>query len=89
MVTATLILIVAVLTGSGIFHNFADIAGAGAFVPITGFANAMISPALEFKTEGLIAGTASKMFSIAGPVVIYGIVASIAAGILFAIFNLI
>jgi len=57
--------------------------GAGTLVPITGFANAMVSPALEFKHEGLITGTASKMFTIAGPVIVYGTVASVLYGVVY------
>ena len=73
----TLILAAALLTGLGRFDDLAKRAGAGTLVPITGFANAMVSPALEFKSEGFITGTAAKLFVVAGPVLVYGISASI------------
>lgn len=81
-VSVTLILVAAVLTGLGLFDKIAKRAGAGTLVPITGFANAMVSPALEFKAEGLITGTAAKLFTVAGPVLVYGISASVIYGIL-------
>lgn len=77
----TLIGAAALLTGLGWFDKLAKRAGAGTLVPIIGFANAMVSPALEFKTEGYITGTAVKMFTIAGPVIVYGIVASVVYGV--------
>ena len=72
----TLVFIGALLTGLGIYDDIAKFAGAGALVPITGFANAVASPALEFKTEGFVTGLASKLFIIAGPVIVYGTLAS-------------
>ena len=78
----TLIFLSALLTGLGIFDKLAKRAGAGTLVPITGFANAMVSPALEFKSEGFITGTAAKLFVVAGPVLVYGISASILYGLL-------
>ncbi len=81
-VSVTLILIAAVLTGLGLFDKLAKHAGAGTLVPITGFANAMVSPAMEFKAEGLVTGTAAKLFTVAGPVLVYGISASVIYGIL-------
>ena len=78
-VSVTLIFAAAVLTGLGWFDK---LAGAGTLVPITGFANAMVSPALEFKSEGFITGTAAKLFVVAGPVLVYGISASILYGLL-------
>ena len=81
-VSVTLIFAAAVLTGLGWFDKLAKRAGAGTLVPITGFANAMVSPALEFKSEGLITGTAAKLFVVAGPVLVYGISASILYGLL-------
>lgn len=84
-VSVTLILIAAVLTGLGIFDKIAKHAGAGTLVPITGFANSMVSPALEFKSEGLITGTAAKLFVIAGPVLTYGISASVIYGLLLVL----
>ena len=77
----TLVLIGAALTGLGLYDDIAKIAGAGTLVPITGFANSVVAPALEFKTEGFITGTAAKMFVIAGPVIVYGISASVIYGL--------
>lgn len=79
-VSLTLILIAAVLTGLGWFDKLAKHAGAGTLVPITGFANAMVSPAMEFKQEGFVTGTAVKIFTVAGPVLVYGISASVIYG---------
>ena len=81
-VSITLIFLSALLTGLGVFDQVARRAGAGTLVPITGFANAMVSPALEFKSEGFITGTAAKLFVVAGPVLVYGISASILYGLL-------
>ncbi len=81
-VSISLILLAAVLTGLGIFDNIAKHAGAGTLVPITGFANAVVSPALEFKSEGLVMGVAAKMFVIAGPVLVFGISASVIYGLI-------
>ena len=81
-VSVTLIFAAALLTGLGCFDKLAKRAGAGTLVPITGFANAMVSPALEFKSEGFITGTAAKLFVVAGPVLVYGISASILYGLL-------
>lgn len=88
MVSLVLIFMTAILTGLGLFHKIAKIAGAGTFVPITGFANSVISSALEFKTEGFILGVGAKIFVIAGPVIVYGVIASIFCGVLFYIINL-
>ncbi len=68
----TVIAVTAVLTGLGVFDNIAKHAGAGTMVPITGFANSIVSPAMEFRTEGTVTGTAAQMFSIAGPVIVFG-----------------
>ena len=76
------------LTALNVFDNVAKHAGAGTIVPITGFANSMASPAQEFKSEGLILGTGAKMFSIAGPVLVYGIVASVVYGFIYWIATL-
>ena len=84
-VSITLILAAAVLTGLGIFDRLAKYAGAGTLVPITGFANAMVSPALEFKSEGLITGTAAKLFVVAGPVLVFGISASVVYGLILCL----
>lgn len=82
-VSVTLIVITAILTGSGVFDKIAKHAGAGTAVPITGFANAVVSPAIEFKAEGFILGMAAKMFVIAGPVIVYGTIASVVYGVVY------
>lgn len=87
-VSITLIAVTAVLTGLGVFDSIAKRAGAGTLVPITGFANAVVSPAVEFKTEGFITGTAVKLFTIAGPVIVYGTVASVVYGVIYWITTL-
>ena len=79
----TLIFLTALLTGIGVFDRIARYAGAGTVVPITGFANAMVSPAMEFKPEGWVLGTGARMFTIAGPVLVYGVSASVIVGILY------
>ena len=81
----TLILITAVLTGLGVFDDIAKRAGAGTLVPITGFANAVVSPAVEFKTEGFVTGTATKLFQVAGPVLVFGISASVIYGLILCL----
>ena len=73
----TLIFLTARLTGLKVFDNIGAVAKAGLLVPITGFANSVVSPAMEFKSEGLVLGTAVKMFTIAGPVIVYGVSASV------------
>ena len=83
--SVTLIFAAALLTGLGIFDKLAKRAGAGTLVPITGFANAMVSPALEFKSEGLITGTAAKLFTVAGPVLVFGISASVIYGLVLCL----
>jgi len=85
-VSVTLIFLSALFTGLGIFDKIAKRAGAGTLVPITGFANAMVSPALEFKSEGFVTGVAAKMFIIAGPVLVFGISASVIYGIVLKLF---
>ncbi len=84
-VPVTLILIAGFLTGIGVFDKIARIAGAGTLVPITGFANAVVSPAVEFKNEGYILGVGANLFKIAGPVIAYGSAASIIYGIIYYI----
>ena len=79
----TLVAISALLTGLSVYDDIAKHAGAGTLVPITGFANAIAAPAVEFKTEGMVLGTAAKMFTIAGPVIVYGISASVIYGLLY------
>ena len=85
--SVSLVFLSALLTGLNLYHRLARYGGAGTLVPITGFANAMVSPALEFKREGLILGVGAKMFSIAGPVILYGSVASVIYGLILAIFG--
>ena len=77
----TLVFLGALLTGLGVYDDIAKFGGAGTLVPITGFANAVVSPALEFKSEGFVTGTAAKMFIIAGPVIVFGVSASIVYGL--------
>lgn len=79
----SLVLLGAVLTGAGIYDRIAKTAGAGTVVPITGFANSIVSPAMEFKTEGFVMGMAVKMFTIAGPVIVYGLGASVVYGAVY------
>ncbi len=79
----SLVALAALLTGLSLYDNIAKHAGAGTLVPITGFANAIASPAVEFKTEGMILGTAAKMFTIAGPVIVYGLAASVVYGLIY------
>lgn len=86
-VSITLIALSALLTGLHGYEKLAKHAGAGTLVPITGFSNSVAAPALEFKSEGLVLGTAAKMFTIAGPVLVYGISTSIIYGILLTIFG--
>lgn len=78
--SVTLVFLSALATGLGLYTRLARFAGAGTLVPITGFANAVVSPALDFKSEGLITGTAVKMFTIAGPVIVFGTAASVVYG---------
>lgn len=84
----TLVFLGALLTGLGIYDRLAKFAGGGTLVPITGFANSVVAPALEFKTEGLVTGTAAKMFVIAGPVIVYGIGASVVYGLLLLLLGI-
>ena len=84
----TLVALSALLTGLSLYDDIAKHAGAGTLVPITGFANSIAAPAVEFKTEGMILGTAAKMFTIAGPVIVYGISASVIYGLIYWITTL-
>ncbi len=84
----TLVFLSALLTGLKVYDKIAKHGGAGTLVPITGFANSVVAPALEFKTEGFILGTAAKMFIIAGPVIVYGILTSVVYGIILYLFQL-
>ncbi len=83
----SMIFLGALLTGLNVYDNIAKFAGAGTLVPITGFSNAVVSPAMEFKSEGYVLGVGAKMFVIAGPVIVYGIVTSIVCGIFVLLGN--
>lgn len=85
LTSVSLVFISAVLTGFGLYDKIAKHAGAGTLVPITGFANAVVSPALEFKTEGYVLGVGAKIFIIAGPVIVYGLAASAVYGVILFI----
>ena len=78
----------ALLTGLSLYDNLAKYGGAGTLVPITGFANAIAAPAVEFKTEGFILGVGAKLFTIAGPVIVYGLSASVVYGFLYWLWTL-
>jgi len=82
LASCTVIVLTALLTGLNVFDDLARHAGAGTLVPITGFANAVTSPALEFRAEGMVLGVGAKMFLIAGPVIVYGLAASAVYGVL-------
>lgn len=84
----SLVALSALLTGLSLYDDIAKHAGAGTLVPITGFANSIAAPAVEFKTEGMILGTAAKMFTIAGPVIVYGLSASVVYGLIYWITTL-
>ena len=85
--SVSLVFLSAVLTALSVYDDLAKIAGAGTLVPIMGFANAVVSPAIEFKAEGFVTGMAAKMFIIAGPVIVYGTVASVLYGVILVIFG--
>ncbi|MBQ8765450.1 MAG: stage V sporulation protein AC [Clostridia bacterium] len=85
---SVLIIIAAILTGTGVFDKIAKHAGAGTIVPITGFANSVVSPALEFKAEGIVMGTGANIFKIAGPVIAYSTFAAVIYGVICYIFEL-
>ena len=87
-VSVTLVGLGAFLTLINIYDNIAKYAGAGTIVPITGFANSIVSPAMEFKSEGYVLGTGAKMFTIAGPVIVYGVVSSVIYGLIIWIFKI-
>lgn len=80
--SVSMVFLSAVLTARGLYHKLARYAGAGTLVPITGFANSVVSPAIDFRAEGIITGTAVKMFSVAGPVIVFGTTASVIYGII-------
>ncbi len=83
MATMTLILISAVLTGLNIYDKIGNYAGGGSIIPITGFANSMVSAAMEYKKEGYVYGIGTRLFSVAGPVIVYGIIASVIIGFMY------
>lgn len=85
-VSITIIFIAAALTAMGVFEKIAKFAGAGTLVPITGFSNSVVSPAMEYKSEGFVTGVGAKMFIVAGPVIVYGTTASIIAGLIYYFF---
>jgi stage V sporulation protein AC len=85
----TLVLLSAILTGLGVYDDIAKVAGAGTLVPITGFSNAVVAPAVEFKTEGYVLGVGGKMFQIAGPVIVYGVSASVIYGFIYWLWSMI
>lgn len=87
IVSIILIGISAFLTGLNIFNKIGKFAGAGSLVPITGFANSIVAPAMEYKSEGYVMGVGGKMFTVAGPVLVFGISASIIVGLIYLIFN--
>lgn len=86
IVSVVLIFLSAFLTGLNIFNKIGKFAGAGSLVPITGFANSIVSPAMEYKSEGYVLGVGAKMFTVAGPVLVYGISTSVIVGIIYAFF---
>lgn len=86
--TVILILLAALLTGAGIYNDIARYAGAGVIVPITGFANSMVAPAMEFRSEGMVFGVGARLFSIAGPVLVFGIVSAWLVGLIALVFSL-
>ncbi len=86
LIPVTLIVLAAVLTALGVFDKIAYYAGAGTIVPITGFANAIVSPAMEFQSEGRILGTGANMFRIAGPVIVYGVLTAVIYGVVYYMF---
>ena len=87
-VSMTLVTLSALLTGLSLYDNIAKYGGAGTLVPITGFANAISAPAVEFKTEGMVLGVGAKIFQIAGPVIVYGVSASVVYGVIYWITTL-
>ena len=87
IVSIILIFLSAFLTSINVFNKIGKFAGAGSLIPITGFANSIVSPSMEYKSEGYIMGVGAKMFTVAGPVLVYGISASFIVGIIYMIFN--
>ena len=87
IVSISLIFLSAFLTSLNLFNKIGKFAGAGSLVPITGFANSIVSPAMEYKSEGYVMGVGAKMFTVAGPVLVYGISTSVIVGLLYLLFN--
>ena len=85
--SCTLVLLSALLTGFNLYSRLARFGGAGTLVPITGFANAVVSPAIDFKSEGFVTGMAAKMFTVAGPVIVFGTLASVIYGVILMLFQ--
>lgn len=88
VVSISLIFLSAFLTSLNIFNKIGKFAGAGSLVPITGFANSIVSPAMEYKSEGYVMGVGAKMFTVAGPVLVYGISTSVIVGLFYLLFNI-
>ena len=86
-IVSILLIGISFLTGLNLFNKIGKFAGAGSLIPITGFANSIVSPAMEYKSEGYVMGVGGKMFTVAGPVLVFGISASILVGIIYLIFN--
>ena len=87
IVSISLIALTAILTGLNLFNKIGKIAGAGSFVPITGFANSIVAPAMEYKSEGYVMGVGAKMFTVAGPVLVYGLSTAILVGLVYFFLN--
>ena len=85
--SCSLVLLSALLTGLNLYNKLARFGGAGTLVPITGFANAVVSPAIDFKSEGMVTGMAAKMFTVAGPVIVFGVTASVIYGVILMFFQ--
>ena len=88
LMTVTLIFVAALLTGLGVFDNIAKYAGAGTLVPVTGFANSVVSPAIDNRSEGLVLGVGAKIFTVAGPVILYATLSGTAFGVIYYITRL-
>lgn len=86
--SCTMVFLSALLTGLNLYNKIARFGGAGTLVPITGFANAVVSPAIDFRSEGIVTGMAAKMFLVAGPVIVFGTLASVIYGVILKLFGL-
>ncbi len=89
LVTVTLIFVAALLTGLGIFDNIARYAGAGTLVPVTGFSNAVVSQAMDAKSEGYVMGVGAKIYTVAGPVILYGLLSGVVYGLIYYVYGLV